>query len=89
MPQETTTSTRLTTDWIAASLGTDGIDGPTDAAGALVHAGTMAAARRANLDPQRFLDNNDSYNFFQPLDALIRTGPTGTNVGDLQIFLLA
>ena len=75
--------------WAAASVGTDGIDGPTDAAGAIIDAETIARARRAHLSPQRFLNNNDSYNFFATLDDLIQTGPTGTNVGDLQIFLLA
>jgi len=74
----------------AASLGTDGIDGPTDAAGAIVDSGTLDRARRAGLaSPSDYLRDNDSYPFFDALDDLIRTGPTGTNVGDLQVFLLA
>jgi len=72
-----------------ASIGTDGIDGPTDAAGALVDATTIARARASRLDPAVFLQRNDTYHFFKTLDDLIRTGPTGTNVGDLQAILLA
>jgi hydroxypyruvate reductase len=73
-----------------ASLGTDGVDGPTDAAGAIVDSTTMVRAAAAGaLDPRAFLDNNDAYAFFQTLGDLIHTGPTGTNVGDLQIILLA
>jgi glycerate 2-kinase len=72
-----------------ASVGTDGIDGPTDAAGALVDTTTIHRARAARLDPSAFLDRNDTYHFFEALGDLIHTGPTGTNVGDLQIFLLA
>jgi hydroxypyruvate reductase len=73
--------------WLAASVGTDGIDGPTEAAGASVDAGTRERSRNLGLDTRRFLDANDAYHFFKPLDALICTGATGTNVGDLQIFL--
>ena len=73
----------------AASLGTDGIDGPTDAAGAIVDSDTLDRAQRAGLaSPSAFLRDNDAYSFFDALDDLIRTGPTGTNVGDLQVFLL-
>jgi glycerate 2-kinase len=71
-----------------ASVGTDGIDGPTDAAGALVDRTTMLrAAQRGLRDPSSYLEQNDAYAFFNPLDDLIRTGRTDTNVGDLQIFL--
>jgi hydroxypyruvate reductase len=74
---------------VVASIGTDGVDGPTDAAGALVDSETLARARRAGLShPQSFLDHNNSYEFFAPLGDLVLTGPTGTNVGDLQILLL-
>jgi glycerate-2-kinase len=73
----------------AASIGTDGIDGPTDAAGAVVDSATVDRGRRLGLDPGKFLDRNDSYAFFAALGDLIHTGPTDTNVGDLQIFLLA
>lgn len=72
----------------AASVGTDGIDGPTDAAGALVDATTVARAAGATLaPPEEYLDANDSYAFFDRLNDLIRTGPTDTNVGDLQVLL--
>jgi len=71
-----------------ASVGTDGIDGPTDAAGAVADTTTLDRARAAKLNPEVFLQRNDAYRFFAPLDDLIITGPTGTNVGDLQIILL-
>lgn len=74
---------------VLASVGTDGVDGPTDAAGAIADATTLERARRANLDPARFLNDNNSYAFFDALGDLVRTGPTGTNVGDLQVILLA
>lgn len=70
------------------SLATDGEDGPTDAAGAVVTGETMAAAAAHNLDAADFLARNDSYHFFEPLGALVRIGPTGTNVNDLS-FLFA
>jgi glycerate-2-kinase len=73
----------------AASIGTDGIDGPTDAAGALVDSTTLERARAARLEPDSFLARNDTYHFFETLGDLIHTGPTGTNVGDLQAILLA
>jgi hydroxypyruvate reductase len=72
-----------------ASFGTDGIDGPTDAAGAVIDADTGARAAGAGLVPSRFLQHNDAHAFFAALGDLIHTGPTGTNVGDLQILLLA
>ncbi len=74
---------------VAASVGTDGIDGPTDAAGAIVDTETMARADREGLVVSRFLADNNSYAFFNALGDLIHTGPTGTNVGDLQIVLFA
>ena len=70
--------------------GTDGIDGPTDAAGA--HGrfdDARRAPRAAGLAPDRFLADNNAYAFFDALGDLIHTGPTGTNVGDLQVILLA
>lgn len=74
------------------SAGTDGIDGPTEAAGAIAICGadssTLARAAALGMDPRRFLDNNDSYHFFEPLDALLKTGPTGTNVADVRILLI-
>jgi hydroxypyruvate reductase len=72
-----------------ASVGTDGIDGPTDAAGATVDHTTLQRARGAGLAPDRFLRDNNAYAFFDALGDLIHTGPTGTNVGDLQVILLA
>ena len=73
-----------------ASAGTDGIDGPTDAAGALVDSTTLARAAAAGLPSvDSYLANNDAYAFFDRLGDLIRTGPTGTNVDDLQVLLLS
>ena len=72
-----------------ASVGTDGIDGPTDAAGAIADSTTIARATAAGLSPEPFLLDNNAYAFFDALGDLIHTGPTGTNVGDLQIILLA
>lgn len=72
-----------------ASFGTDGVDGPTDAAGAIIDSVSLERARSAALAPERFLSANDSYAFFDALGDLIRMGPTGTNVGDLQVLLLA
>ena len=73
---------------VFGSIGTDGIDGPTDAAGAVVDPTTAERAAALGLDPQTFLSNNDSYHFFSALDDLLRTGPTGTNVGDVQAALV-
>jgi glycerate-2-kinase len=75
-------------EWLALSLGTDGIDGPTDAAGAWAEASTAERARGLGLDPERYLDNNDSYNYFKKTGNLIITGPTGTNVCDVRLFLI-
>jgi hydroxypyruvate reductase len=73
---------------VAASVGTDGIDGPTEAAGAFVDATTIARAAAMGIaDPEVYLGNNDSHAFFEPLGDLIRLGRTDTNVGDLQIYL--
>ena len=80
---------RLGTAVAAASVGTDGIDGPTDAAGALVDPTTFARARAAGIaSPEAYLDNNDTYAFFDRIGDLVRTGPTSTNVGDLQVILM-
>jgi glycerate 2-kinase len=74
---------------VATSIGTDGIDGPTDAAGAVVDPTTLRRAEARGLAPsQTFLDSNNAYEFFDRLGDLIRTGPTNTNVGDLQIILI-
>jgi hydroxypyruvate reductase len=71
------------------SAGTDGSDGPTDAAGAFVDETTVFRAQDRGLDPQKYLDNNDSYNFFSALGDLYKIGPTNTNVMDLQIALIS
>lgn len=68
--------------------GTDGSDGPTDAAGAFSDETTVKRALTAKLEPQQYLDDNDSYNFFDRLGDLYKTGPTNTNVMDLHIILV-
>ncbi|HUT92154.1 MAG TPA: DUF4147 domain-containing protein [Thermoguttaceae bacterium] len=68
--------------------GTDGEDGPTDAAGALLDATVLSAARQQGLDPADYLARNDAYRFFDPLDALIKTGPTHTNVCDVRVVVV-
>jgi hydroxypyruvate reductase len=75
---------------VGASIGTDGIDGPTDAAGAIVDPTTFARAAAAGLAaPEDYLNDNNTYAFFDRIGDLIRTGPTNTNVGDLQVILVA
>jgi len=69
------------------SAGTDGTDGPTDAAGAFADGRTWDRARDMGMDPERLLADNDSYRLFDGLGDLLRTGPTGTNVNDLVIGL--
>jgi len=73
---------------VVLSGGTDGTDGPTDAAGAMADSRTIERARSLGLDPVRYLDNNDSYHFFEPLDGLLKTGPTNTNVMDIHLVLV-
>ena len=73
----------------ALSGGTDGTDGPTDAAGAVADGGTVERALTLGMDPSRYLDDNDSYHFFSALDDLVITGPTGTNVMDVRLFLIS
>lgn len=68
---------------VLITLATDGEDGPTDAAGAIVSGRTLHDAMKWNLDPLDFLNRNDSYHFFEALGKLIRIGSTGTNVNDL------
>jgi len=70
-----------------ASVGTDGIDGPTRAAGAIADGTTIPRAQALGLDASVALGRHDSHPFFQALGDLVMTGPTGTNVGDLQVFL--
>ena len=78
----------LNRNWLFLSVGTDGIDGPTDAAGAIISSDTIDkhAALASNID--KYLDNNDSYNCLNQLDSLYITGPSGTNVADIQILLV-
>ncbi len=71
-----------------ASLGSDGNDGPTDAAGAVATPDTVRRALRLGLSVEDHLRRNDSYHFFQPLGDLIVTGPTQTNVMDFQLVLI-
>jgi glycerate 2-kinase len=73
---------------LIAALGTDGTDGPTDAAGAIATGETIGRARSIGLDAQAHLADNDAYHFFQALGDLIITGPTGTNVNDLLFILV-
>lgn len=73
---------------ILLSAGTDGGDGPTDAAGAIADALTITTAREAGLDIEAYLSNNDSYTFFEKAGGLIRTGPTHTNVMDIVVVLI-
>ena len=70
------------------SAGTDGTDGPTDAAGAIIDGQTVARAKAIGLDSGIYLENNDSYGFFKQLNELFITGPTGTNVMDIQIVVI-
>lgn len=67
--------------WLSA--GTDGVDGPTDAAGAVVDSDTIRRARRMGLKPEEFLRNNDAYHFHEQLETLVKTGPTGNNLMDI------
>src|SRR4051812_6298849 len=78
-----------TSRWALLSAGSDGIDGPTDAAGAIVDDTTLVRAREKSLDAPRALQAHDTYPFFAALGDHVVTGPTGTNVGDLIVFLRA
>lgn len=73
---------------LIASAGTDGIDGPTDAAGALATGSTVTRAIAHGQDAAEALQNNDAYPYFQAIDDLIQTGPTGTNVMDLAVAMV-
>ncbi|MFQ5975558.1 MAG: glycerate kinase [Candidatus Hydrothermarchaeales archaeon] len=73
---------------VIASMGTDGIDGKTDAAGAIADGRSLKKAIELGLSPQDYLDNNDSYNFFKRMGELVMTGPTGTNVNDVIVMVL-
>ena len=73
---------------VVLSAGTDGTDGPTDAAGAIADGNTFDKARDLGISAKNFLKAHDSYHFFDKLDDLIITGPTNTNVMDLRLFLI-
>ncbi|MBU1652350.1 glycerate dehydrogenase, partial [bacterium] len=77
-----------TKNCVFLAAGTDGTDGHTEAAGALVDDQTLARAHKLGLEVNDFLDRNDSYNFFKKTGDLIVTGPTGTNVMDVVLCLL-
>ena len=81
-------STILPGEFTFLSAGTDGTDGPTNAAGAFVDQTTRLRARKAGLDIDGYLERNDSYTFFERLGDLFATGPTGTNVMDLQMLIV-
>lgn len=70
------------------SAGTDGTDGPTDAAGAFADGRTVSRAEQLGLSAEAFLAENNSYHFFRQLDDLFITGPTRTNVMDIQVVLV-
>jgi glycerate 2-kinase len=74
-------------NFIFLSAGTDGIDGNSPAAGGVIDGNTFKAAQTKGLDPQRYLEESDSFTFLKKLDAAIEIGPTGTNVRDLRIVL--
>ncbi len=75
-------------DVVVLSGGTDGTDGPTDAAGAIADVDTVRRARELGLDANVYLEDNDSYHFFEKLEDLLITGPTNTNVMDLRLILV-
>lgn len=72
---------------LAAAVGSDGTDGPTDAAGGMVDGSTMTSLRKAGISVDAVLAENDAYHALKAVDSLIITGPTGTNVNDLYFLL--
>jgi hydroxypyruvate reductase len=74
---------------VILSAGTDGTDGPTNAAGAIVDGSTLRRGRAKGLDAEGFLNRNDSYHYLQATGDLLITGPTFTNVMDLHVMLIA
>jgi glycerate 2-kinase len=73
--------------FVALCAGTDGIDGNSPAAGAIIDSTTIARAQAIGLDPEAFLERSDAYSFFVALGDVVATGPTGTNVRDIRILL--
>jgi hydroxypyruvate reductase len=90
--QELALAAAITLDGVegvaVASFATDGVDGQSEAAGAIVTGQTCARARALGLDPEAYLNNNDSNTFFKQVGGLIELGPTGTNVNDIAIALV-
>jgi hydroxypyruvate reductase len=80
---------RHISNWVIASLGTDGQDAMTGLAGAIADAGTARRARDAGVDPARALARNDSLRVFEVSGGAVQTGPTGTNVNDVYIAVRA
>ena len=76
------------TDTVIFSLGSDGTDGPTDAAGGCVDGQTMEKLMRKSISVDAVLKNNDAYHALKAVDGLIMTGATGTNVNDLAVVLI-
>ena len=72
---------------VVGSIATDGVDGPTDAAGAIADGTTVKRGKRFGMDAEDYIRKNDSYNYFRRLGDLIMTGPTGTNVNDIMIIV--
>lgn len=70
------------------SFATDGVDGPTDAAGAIINSQTTLKARKQKLEPEKYLQENDSYHFHEEVGTMLKTGPTGNNLMDLQVILV-
>ncbi len=79
----------MRSDWVFLSGGTDGRDGPTDAAGGIVDYRTAARIKDSKLNAEQMLNNNDSYAALKAAGDLLCTGATGTNVADVQLFLIA
>jgi glycerate-2-kinase len=73
---------------VVLSGGTDGEDGPTDAAGAIAEQGTLTRAAQAGIDPAAFLERHDAYSFFEATGDLLKTGLTQTNVMDVRVILI-
>ncbi len=73
---------------LVSSIGTDGVDGPTNAAGAVADGNTVERSLRIHMDPDTYLRENNSYPFFARLSDLVITGPTGTNVNDIFIAIV-
>ena len=78
----------LQAPYVLVSVGTDGTDGPTDAAGGIIYPEMWQTVEERNLSPEKFLENNDAYHFLQQTNGLLFTGPTGTNVMDIIFFLV-